>query len=112
MTRAERIEAERWEVEGGDCCVVVHDTTTCVAVMGGPYDEATPDDWRRAHLVAAAPAMLAALKKAEAILAVDRQRRAAKGQDDTIGASVLALVRDAIAIASSANWVPPEVANA
>lgn len=50
-----------------------------------------------AALIAAAPSMLEALRKAETILAVDRERRARKGLEDTIGASVLALVRSVIA---------------
>lgn len=46
--------------------------------------------------------MLEALRKAETILAADRQRRAAKGLDDTVGASVLALVSATIAEAEGA----------
>ena len=41
-------------------------------------------------------ALLAAAKKAATIMAVDRERRAQRGEEDTIGTSVLALLRVAI----------------
>lgn len=49
---------------------------------------------RRAN---AAPKLLEALKKAETIMQVDRDRAERKGREDTIGASVLALLRSTIA---------------
>ncbi len=62
MTPAAHPPGERWEIaDAMECGVVVVGTDTVVAVMGDPMEDATPEDWRRLPLVAAAPDMLAAL---------------------------------------------------
>ena len=50
-----------------------------------------------AHLLRAASDMLEALRKAQAIMAVDRTLRAHAGREDTVGASVMALIAATIA---------------
>lgn len=79
MTPAEHIAQERWEIDCDDTCVVVvQGTTTAVAVMGDPQDEANAEDWRRITLVAAAPDLLDMVRTCRAQFAFYAERHRAK----------------------------------
>ena len=83
MTPAEQLAAERWEAaDHTDCTVVVEGTGACVAVMGNPFGNPTPADRRRFPLVAAAPALLAAVLASRRQFALYAEMHRAKGTDD------------------------------